>query len=96
MTNISIPIGSTAEVQHDAELREGPGGCTRMLAVVTEAETATVVWRAASDSGAGAELPSWLGSVVVEEAREGHAAGRTIAGVGSGVFSFRAEYSARA
>ena len=96
VTNLSLPVGSTAEVVHDAQLDRG--GC-ELHAVL---ESGVTLWSSADEQGEHGAVPQGvLGPPAAALEGAGGARGATGGGgrpqarttVGSGVFSFEAQYA---
>jgi hypothetical protein len=98
LTNVTIPVGSTADVVHDAELRRGE--CT-LVAVL---ESGLALWEAHGGDGDGAiatatttirtqqQSVAGVGAVAVHEVGDGGVRRRTTTTVGSGTYFFEARY----
>jgi hypothetical protein len=88
-TNITIPVGSTAEVVHDAQLRNGACELTAVL------ESGEVVWsndKSATAATTQQHSTAGVGAVALKEAGDGGVRRRTATTVGSGSYSFEARY----
>lgn len=85
-TNITIPVGSTAEVVHDAQLRRGE---CELVAVLEGGES---LWGGGNVATVATRNAAGVGGVALHEAGDGGVRRRTATTVGSGNYSFEARY----
>jgi hypothetical protein len=83
-TNVTIPVGSTAEVVHDVQLRRGE---CELVAVL---ESGEALW--GGEAATTTHRSVGVGAVALREAGDGGVRQRTATFVGSGSYSFEAGY----